>query len=1332
MATASALQLLCEVGEAPQPVPAATATTAAAAAPATRPATVSQRSGAREVRSMGTGVAPAAVRDLDDSSELLLLLERCDASRGERSMSLKGSTQKYDDVAVALEEEARAALGDSADSLRLVLNPPLAALPAALRGRLTKPRRVGHQARRYPRLGSFELGYVLLHHGSASTFKKSVLARGSPRGHPPLQKPARLLRATLCAREERPRRSAAEERLWRRSRACGKSLIVLPLARPGELIGHGHLASKLATGCFPSAARGALALARCVQDDLNYHHYREGLVAEVAVLRMQREKAEAEAAAAAARHKTSELALLNEAVGEAEQKAREAREAGAPNAQADRELAALHRLLEKRDVELERALEEAHAEATEAVQAEEESEKLEADAAQEEARRRISAAEIARDKAAEAHAAAQALAAQGSSRSAEVLEVAHTRREEAEAAERAAKHAVQRAVKERLEAREVTLRRENSEASLAAFRAQRATRSAAGLHQKWRDAAAALRVAERDLRPINEVAPLKTSAESRKADAARAAEEAEEAEAKAQGQARDVGVAHAQLQGEQSRCTIADCRVELLETEVKFAKAMELLRHATREQARLSEAAADAMALSRGGVALSAAQAAARLAETKEAWASMAKAEAGQMAAVVAVELLAKEELAEAGARVSQAVEELRHGSHERATQHETSLKQACDTAEAADSAAAEAAAEAAAGKGSRGQAAAEWARCKQAAMRAHALRAELVAERVGLRLATLVADLEARALEAALLSAQSDAELLRARIEAAAAEATLACDEGVGVAYALAAEANAAEAAKAFSGEAGEASKTGNGASRTGGDGGTVVAVNAGEVFGADLESEAAPARRRTRARLWGVRASQLAQRASRSAAELRAAVMRRTEAAHTAHRRAYGRAVAVVDEAAALRRSAKKLRCTGSGGGGGGGGGGSAAANVAEDVAARSEVLHAEALSAAGTAWEALVAASDAWQQAALEFGGRVAGDTDKIASTARRELLLAVSAAATAATQCGGAETALDAALDALAAPTASLPSLPRLDPSVTGRVVRVHSVPPPAWVSLAPGWDAEQRAALAAALRPALLERQLYGGLDPIWRAANTYLAEAATEMAPKGTEAAEAAAAASKAPRREREAAAAKAKAEATEAAVAEVAAAEAAAAEACPWPLSAGWAAWAWVPSEIAISLPLEECGPAGRQAASTLPPRGATAHATRGRGERLRLAAAARVAVGHARQARGWAKDRQQEGRRLAEAAAAARAALLKQQVQVWATKTQMRELRLAMEQRQKNEFKSSGGGWGKLRNSVSGKRTSSLNLLRAAIEALSTTTRVTEEKERGEEGEQGEVEAS
>ena len=1032
------------------------------------------------------------------------------------------------------------------------------------------------------------------------------------------------------------------------------------------------------------------------------------------MLRMQREKAEAAEATAAARHKTSELALLGEAVGEAERRAREAQEAGAPSAQLERELAALRRLLQRREVEVERALEEAHAEAAEAVQAEEENEQLEAEAAREEATRRISAAEIARDKAAEEHAAAQALAAQGSSRAGPALEAAHVRREEAEAAERTAKHAVQRAVKERLEAKEVTLRRENSEASLAAFRAQRATRSAAGLHQAWRDAAAALRVAERDLRPIEEVAPLKASAASHEVDAARAAEEAEEAEAEAQGQARDVGVAHAQLQGEQSRCTIAGCRVELLEADVKFTKAAELLGRATAEQVRLSGAAADAVALGTRGVgAPSAARAAARVAETEEAWAAMAKTEVGQMAAVAAAEVAAREELAEAGTHVSQAAEELRRGSRERATQHEASVKEAGGAAEAADAAAAEAAADAAAGKGSRGQAAAEWARCKQAATRAHALHAELAAERVGLLLATKVADLEARALEAALLSAQSDAELLRARIEAAAAEATLARDEGIGVALALAAETAAAEMTKASGGEAG-------------GGGDTVVAVNAGEVFGADLESEAAPARRRTRTRLWAMRASQFSQRASRSAAELRAAVMRRTEAAHAARRRDYGRAVTVVDEAAALRRSARELKRTG-------GGGGAGAANVAGDVAARCEVLHAEALSAVGTAWERLVAASDAWQQAAIDFGGRTAGDADRLAAAARRELLLAVSAAATATAQSGSTEAALDAALDALTAPPAPPPPLPRLDPTGAGRVVRVRLAPPATRggnvMRLAAGWDAEQRATLTAALRPALLEKDAgrNGGLGPVWRAANTYLAKAAAAAAIEAT----APKAASKPTSNKAKAAAAAAKVEAAVAAAAEVQAEveamEAAAAEASPWPRSSGWAAWAWVPSEVAISLPLEECGPAGRQVGPTLPPRGATARAMRGRGERLRLAAAARAAADRARQARGWATDRGREGRRLAEAAAVARAEQLRQQVQVWATKTRMRELRMAMEQRQKSELKSAGGGWGKLRKSMR-----SLDLLRAAVEALGPPTKGAAEKQGGEDGEQGEAEAS
>ena len=39
---------------------------------------------------------------------------------------------------------------------------------------------------------------------AARQHSQSTLARSSPRGHPPLQKPTRLLRATLCAREGRP------------------------------------------------------------------------------------------------------------------------------------------------------------------------------------------------------------------------------------------------------------------------------------------------------------------------------------------------------------------------------------------------------------------------------------------------------------------------------------------------------------------------------------------------------------------------------------------------------------------------------------------------------------------------------------------------------------------------------------------------------------------------------------------------------------------------------------------------------------------------------------------------------------------------------------------------------------------------------------------------------------------------------------------------------------------------------------------------------------------------------------------------------------------------
>ena len=60
----------------------------------------------------------------------------------------------------------------------------------------------------------------------------------------------------------------------------------------------------------------------------------------------------------------------------------------------------------------------------------------------------------------------------------------------------------------------MSLRKESSEASLAAFRAQRASRSAANLSRAWHDAAAALRAAERDLRPVEEVQPLRAPSQS--------------------------------------------------------------------------------------------------------------------------------------------------------------------------------------------------------------------------------------------------------------------------------------------------------------------------------------------------------------------------------------------------------------------------------------------------------------------------------------------------------------------------------------------------------------------------------------------------------------------------------------------------------------------------------------------------------------------------------------------------------------------------------------------------------------------------------------------------
>ena len=53
----------------------------------------------------------------------------------------------------------------------------------------------------------------------ASMAQRALARSSSPCGHPPLEKPARLLRAALWAQEERPCRLAAEERLWRCARS---------------------------------------------------------------------------------------------------------------------------------------------------------------------------------------------------------------------------------------------------------------------------------------------------------------------------------------------------------------------------------------------------------------------------------------------------------------------------------------------------------------------------------------------------------------------------------------------------------------------------------------------------------------------------------------------------------------------------------------------------------------------------------------------------------------------------------------------------------------------------------------------------------------------------------------------------------------------------------------------------------------------------------------------------------------------------------------------------------------------------------------------------------
>ncbi len=204
-----------------------------------------------------------------------------------------------------------------------MLNPPLSALPRALAARYTAPKRVGHAARRYPRLGAFEFGYVLIKEGGVPRPRDLrpplASAAGPARRARPLGRPTTRQTSASTAAPALPRPTSAP-----------------PLPACPELLGHGFLSSKLDKFGFPSAARGAVALARGVQDDLNRRLHEEELAAAAAVVRMQREKAEAEAAAARAEEKRQELTLLGEAVAEAEAKARAASERGAPSERLER------------------------------------------------------------------------------------------------------------------------------------------------------------------------------------------------------------------------------------------------------------------------------------------------------------------------------------------------------------------------------------------------------------------------------------------------------------------------------------------------------------------------------------------------------------------------------------------------------------------------------------------------------------------------------------------------------------------------------------------------------------------------------------------------------------------------------------------------------------------------------------------------------------------------------------------------------------------------------------------------------------------------------------
>ena len=106
-------------------------------------------------------------------------------------------------------------LGDDlcADAVRL---PPAASAVRLRRLRVPLLQRIWLPCAHNP--GASDL-YLQRHPPGGEPAWPDVPSLACPCGHPPLEKPARLLRAALWAQEERPCRLAAEERLWRCARS---------------------------------------------------------------------------------------------------------------------------------------------------------------------------------------------------------------------------------------------------------------------------------------------------------------------------------------------------------------------------------------------------------------------------------------------------------------------------------------------------------------------------------------------------------------------------------------------------------------------------------------------------------------------------------------------------------------------------------------------------------------------------------------------------------------------------------------------------------------------------------------------------------------------------------------------------------------------------------------------------------------------------------------------------------------------------------------------------------------------------------------------------------